>query len=88
MRGQLMSNPRWNIYSQQAIATCSKLGCSPTMIGRTTAKCRPRQTVRLSDNGMAYTLGPVLRTPTIKNLGRDFAPEELRTSPINTGPRV
>ena len=28
-----------------------------------------------------YTLGPPLRIPDIKNMGRDLAPEELRICP-------
>ena len=28
-----------------------------------------------------YTLGPPLRIPNIKNIGRDLAPEELRICP-------
>ena len=30
---------------------------------------------------LTYTLGPALRTPDVKNLGTDLAPEELRTCP-------
>ena len=28
-----------------------------------------------------YTLGPALRIPDVKNMGKDLAPEELRISP-------
>ena len=33
----------------------------------------------------AYTLGPALRIPDIKNLGKELAPEELRICPEFTG---
>ena len=38
---------------------------------------------------LRYTLGPVLRTLHVKNLGRDLAPERLRTCPWAAhGPRT
>ena len=37
---------------------------------------------------VGYTLGPALRTLHVKNLGRDLAPERLRTCPWGArGPR-
>ena len=35
----------------------------------------------LATTHVVYTLGPVLRTPDIKNLGMDLPPERLRTCP-------
>ena len=34
-----------------------------------------------------YTFGPPLRTPNVKNLGKDLAPEQLRTCPWIVGTR-
>ena len=35
----------------------------------------------ISEEMTEYTFGPALRTPNVKNLGTDLAPERLRTCP-------